>query len=202
MKLYIKSAQLQPRSGFVIYNSTGEEKYFVPVEHSVLGMKLDVNNALGKRVSKIRQHGFSFNKTYNISAGDRKFKLILKVQEDNVSAFIKGYAIAIVGDILKKEFSLINENKAVIMTHKDNFKNYYELDILQDELELLSICVSLCIETLLLDDEKTGQNDGNEAFFAKYILNNKKILGPIRETFSANVNKLDGLKKADIKNKN
>lgn len=201
MKLYIKSAQLQPKSGFMVYNSTGEEKYSVPVEHSVLGIKLDVNNALGKRVSKIRQHGFSFNKTYNISAGERKFKLILKVQEDNISAFIKGYAIAIVGDILRKEFSLINENKAAIMTHKDNFKNYYELDILQDELELLSICVSLCIETLLLNDEKIEQKARDNAFFAKYILNNKKILGPIRETFSANVNKLDELKKADIKNK-
>ena len=73
---------------------------------------------------------------------------------------------------------------------------------MQDELELLSICVSLCIETLLLNDEKTEQKARDNAFFAKYILNNKKILGPIRETFSANVNKLDELKKADIKNKN
>ena len=188
MKLYIKSAYVQQKPGLIVYNDVGEKKYTVSIEHSVLGMKLDLRNADGKRVSKIRQHGFSFNKTYNINAGDKNLKLILKVDEDNISAFIKGYPIVIIGDILKKDFSLLSENKSVIMLHKYNLKNYYELDILQENFELLAICVSLCVETLLFFDEKKSKKDKN--FFTKYILTNKKMLGSLQETFWANVKNL------------
>ncbi|MEI3541988.1 MAG: hypothetical protein V8P98_04195 [Acutalibacteraceae bacterium] len=185
MKLYIKSVYVQQRPGLIVYNDVGEKKYTVSIEHSVLGMKLDLHNADGKRVSKIRQHGFSFNKTYNISAGDKNLKLILKVDEDNISAFINGYPIVIAGDILKKDFSLLGESKSVIMLHKYNLNHYYELDILRKDFELLSICVSLCIETLLFFDEKKSKKEKN--FFTKYILNNKKVFGSLRETFSTNV---------------
>lgn len=188
MKLYIKSANAQQKTGFIVYDDVGKKKYTVLLEHNVLGMKLDLYNSGEKRVSKIRQHDFSFNKTYNIIAGDKKLKFILKVEENNISAFIKGYPIVIVGDILKKDFSLLNENKSVIMMHKYNSKNYYELDILLDEFELLSICVALCVETLLFLDEKKSKKD--KYSFAKYILNNKKRLGSLQETFSANVKKL------------
>ena len=74
------------------------------------------------------------------------------------------------------------------MLHKYDLKHYYELDILQENFELLSICVALCIETLLFFDEKKTKKDKN--FFASYILNNKKMLGSLQETFSANVKKL------------
>lgn len=189
MKLYIKSAYVQQKPGLIVYNDVGEKKYTVLIEHSVLGMKLDLRSADGKRVSKIRQHGFSFNKTYNITADNKKLKLILRVDEDNISAFIKGYPIIIVGDILKKDFSLLSENKSVIMLHKYNLKHYYELDILQENFELLAICVSLCVETLLFFDEKKSKKDKN--FFMEYILNNKKMLGSFPEAVSANVKKFE-----------
>lgn len=188
MELYIKNAYLTQKSGFVVYDDKSEKKYSVSIEHSVLGMKLDLLNAAGKRVSKIRQHGFSFNKTYNITAGNQNLKFILKVCEDNISAFIKGVPVLFVGDILKKEFSLLSQNKSVIMQHKFNSKNYYELNILQADFELLSICVSLCVETLLFFDEKKSTKDKN--FFIKYVLNNKKMLGSLPETFSTKVKKL------------
>ncbi len=116
---------------------------------------------------------------------DKNLKLILKVDEDNISAFINGYQIVIAWDILKKDFSLLGESKSVIMLHKYNLNHYYELDILRKDFELLSICVSLCIETLLFFDEKKSKKEKN--FFTKYILNNKKVFGSLRETFSTNV---------------
>ena len=187
MKLYIKNACVQQKPGLMVYNDVGENKYSVSIEHSVLGMKLDLYNASGKRVSKIRQHGFSFNKTYNIAVGNKTLKLILKVEEDRISAFIKGQPILFVGDVLKKEFSLLNENKSLIMKHKYNLKNYYELDVFQEDFELLSICVALCIETLLFFADKKLQKDEN--FFNKYILSNKKVLSPIQENFSVGTEK-------------
>ena len=188
MKLYIKNAYVQQKPGFIVCNALGEKKYSIFIEHSVLGMKLDLFNSDGKRVSKIRQHGFSFNKTYNITAEEKKIKLILKVCENNISAFIKGYPAVIIGDILKKEFSVQDEEKSIIMTHKYNFKNYYELDILQENFELFSVCISLCIETLLFFDEKKPQK--NKDFFVEYILNNKKKLGLLPKTFSENIKKV------------
>lgn len=195
MKLYIKNAYNQQKPGMTVYDDLGEKKYFVLIEHSVLGMKLDLYKANGKRISKIRQHGFSFNKTYNITGKDKNLKFILKVDEDNVSAFIKGLPILFEGDILKKEFSLLTENKNVIMTHKYSLKNYYELDILIEDFELICVCISLCIETLLFFDEKKAKKDN--VFFAKYILNNKKMLGTLPETFFVNMNKADDLKNKD-----
>ncbi len=188
MKLYIKNAYIQQKPGFIVCNDFGKEKYSVLIEHSVLGMKLDLFNSNGKRASKIRQHGFSFNKTYNINAEEKKIKLILKVCENNISAFIKGYPINIVGDILKKEFSLLTEDKSIIMMHKYNFKNYYELDIIKEDFELFSVCVSLCIETLLFFDKKKSQK--NKDFFVEYILNNKKKFGLLPKTFFEEIKKL------------
>lgn len=195
MKLYIKNSYVQQKPGLFVYDDKGEKKYSLSIEHNVLGMKLDLYNSVGKRVAKIRQHGFSFNKTYNITAGKNVLKLILKVEENNIVAFIKGNKFAIVGDILKKDFALLDENKDVIMFHKSNIKNYYELDIIQEKLELLSISISVCIETLLFFNEKKSQNDKN--FFAKYILNEKKMLGSLQENFSTNLNKVDKIKNKD-----
>ena len=188
MKLYIKNAYVQQKPGFIVCNDLGEKKYSVFIEHSVLGMKLDLFNSNDKRISKIRQHGLSFNKTYNITAEEKKIKLILKVCENNISAFIKGYPAVIIGDILKKEFSVQDEDKSIIMAHKYNFKNYYELDIMREDFELFSVCVSLCIDTLLFFDEKKDQK--NKDFFAEYILNNKKKLGLLPKTFSKDIKKL------------
>lgn len=189
MKLYIKSAYVQQKPGMMVCDDFGEKKYSASIEHSVLGMNMDLHSADGKRIAKIRQRGFSFNKTYNITAGKKTLKLILKVEENNITAFIKGCPIVFVGDVLKKDFSLLSENKSVIMLHRYNLKNYYELDILQKDFELLSICVSLCIETLLFFDERKSQKD--KISFTSYILNNKKMLGSLQETFSVNVNKFD-----------
>lgn len=195
MRLYIKNAHVQEKPGLIVYNEMGEKVYSVSVEHSVLGLKLDVYNGLAKRVSKIRQHGFSFSKTYNITTRGKNIKFVLKVEENNVSAFVKGAAITLEGDVLKKDFSLLGENKSVIMTHKYNLKNYYELDILQEDYELLSICIALCVESLLFFGEKKTQKD--IAFFMNLILGNKELLGSLRETFSANMSKFDELKNED-----
>lgn len=195
MRLYIKNAHVQEKPGLIVYNEMGEKVYSVSVEHSVLGLKLDVYNGLAKRVSKIRQHGFSFSKTYNITTRGKNIKFIFKVEENNVSAFVKGAAITLEGDVLKKVFSLLSENKSVIMTHKYNLKNYYELDILQEDYELLSICIALCVESLLLFGEKKTKKD--IAFFMNLILGNKELLGSLGETFSANMSKFDELKNED-----
>lgn len=195
MRLYIKNAHVQEKPGLIVYNEMGEKVYSVSVEHSVLGLKLDVYNGLAKRVSKIRQHGFSFSKTYNITTRGKNIKFIFKVEENNVSAFVKGAAITLEGDVLKKVFSLLSENKSVIMTHKYNLKNYYELDILQEDYELLSICIALCVESLLFFGEKKTQKD--IAFFMNLILGNKELLGSLGETFSANMSKFDELKNED-----
>lgn len=186
MKLYIKNTYVQDKPGLIVYDDNENMKYSVPIEYSVLGMKMDIYNFNLKRISKIRQRGFSFNKTYNITAGNKKIKLILKVEENNVSAFIKGSPFIIYGDFIKKEFTIVNENKLIVMIQKCNHSiyNYYELDIKLKEYELLCLCIALCIDTLLFFDER-GIEKSNISL-AKYIIENKKMLGGLQETFSVN----------------
>ena len=66
---------------------------------------------------------------------------------------------------------------------------------MQEDYELLSICIALCVESLLFFGEKKTQKD--IAFFMNLILGNKELLGSLGETFSANMSKFDELKNED-----
>lgn len=181
MKLYIKNAYVRGMPGFEVYNEHEERIYSVPVGHSVLGIKMDLYNFDLKRISKIRQHGFTFNKTYNIHFDNKKTKLIFKIEENKITALIKGYPFSFCGDIVKKDFSILNEKKNLVMSQVCKF-NYYELNIIEEQFDILCICIALCIDTLLLIDEKNMKE--NNVFLIKDIFEEKKILGGLKETFS------------------
>ncbi len=195
MRLYIKNTPVQEKPGLMVYNEKGEKVYSASVEHSVLGLKMDVFNVYSKRVSKIRQHAISLNKTYNITTRDKNIKFIFKAEEHGVSAFIKGAPITLEGDILKKTFSVLDEKKDIIMTHKYDFKNYYELNIWRENFELLGICIALCVETLLFFGEKKTSKD--MAFLINYIFGSNELRGSLQETFSTKMSKLNELKNED-----
>ncbi len=180
MKLYIKNAYVQAVPGFEVYDKFNKKLYSIPVKHSALGIKMDMYNFNSKRISKIRQRGFAFNKTYSIYVDNKKVKLILKVEESKVTALIKGCSFLFCGDIIKKEFSILDEKKNIIMTQICKL-NYYELNIIEEKFDVLCICIALCIDTLLFIDKKDKEK--NNDFFIKSIFEDKKILGGLKETF-------------------
>lgn len=192
MKLFIKNEDVRNKPGFKIYDCNGKDIYSVSIDHSVLGIKIDVFNFSSKRISKIRERGFYFNKTYKILTVDQKIKLILQIKGNGIFASIMGCPFTIQGDLLKKEFSILDENKTVIMDHKckNNVSVYYELDIKSEDDEILCVCIALCIDTLLTINIKDAEKDF--VFLVKDIFKDKNLLDGLRETFSSN--KLDKCK--------
>ncbi len=192
MKLFIKNEDVRNKPGFKIYDCDGNDIHSVSIDYTVLGIKIDVFNFHLKRISKIRERGFYFNRTYKILTGDQKIKLLLQVKGSSILATIIGCPFSIQGDLSKKEFSILDENKTVLMEHKckKNVSTYYELDIKSEDYELLCVCIALCIDTLLTINIKDAGKD--VIYLVKDIFKDKRVLDGLRETFSPN--KLDGCK--------
>lgn len=157
MKLYIKDSKGDNQSRFLIYDELSNLKYKVSIDKTSLTIKLDVfdiNNS--SRVAKIRKRDILFLKTYTVSCKDKKIKVIGKFTGSDVNFYINGINWFFTGNILKKDFEVINVDKSIIMEHRrkiNNGENYYEISINDQNNELLCVCIALCIEILNVDTE-------------------------------------------------
>ena len=138
MKLYIQDSKDQNVSRFLIYDSLSKLKYRTSVEYAPLTVKMDVydNN---HRVAKIR-----------------KRKVIGKISDSEIMFYINGINWFFAGEILKKDFSVVNVDNSIVMSHRAKWssgKVYYELDVSDNQNELLCVCIALCIDMLEVDTE-------------------------------------------------
>ena len=65
--------------------------------------------------------------------------------------FIYGINWFFRGDLLKKNFEIVNVDKSVVMRqikYEKYNKSFYEIDINDTKNELLCICVALCVDIL------------------------------------------------------
>lgn len=155
MKLYIQDSKDQNVSRFLIYDSLSKLKYRTSVEYAPLTVKMDVydNN---HRVAKIRKRDILFLKTYTISALTKKIKVIGKISDSEIMFYINGINWFFAGEILKKDFSVVNVDNSIVMSHRAKWnsgKVYYELDVSDNQNELLCVCIALCIDMLEVDTE-------------------------------------------------
>ena len=178
MRLYIKDSKGDNRSRFLIFDELSNLQYKVSVEKTALTIKLDIfDNHSNNRVAKIRKRDILFLKTYTISCKDKKIKVIGKFSESDVNFYINGINWFFMGDILKKDFEVINVDKSVIMSHKQRVAEaevYYEINVNDENNKLLCICIALCIEILNVDTELGSKNLlKNKAIFKKEALPQK-----------------------------
>ena len=129
MKLYIKDSKSDNQSRLLIYDELSNLKYKVSIEKTSLTIKLDifdVNN--NSRVAKIRKRDILFLKTYTVSCKGKKIKVIGKFSGSDINFYINGINWFFSGNILKKDFEVINVDKSIIMEHRrklNNGENYY-----------------------------------------------------------------------------
>lgn len=167
MKLYVKDSKGSNQSRFLIYDEFSNLKYKVAINKTSLTIKLDVFDInSNSRVAKIRKRDILFLKTYTVSCKENKIKVIGKFTGSDVNFYINGINWFFTGNILKKDFEVINVDKSIIMKHHQRLKNgenYYEININDQNNELLCVCIALCIEIL---------NIGAE-FYSESLLKNK-----------------------------
>lgn len=157
MKLYIKDTAQGGDTRFLIYDELGYIKYKVTIKHTALTCKLDVYDSFGKRVAKIRARDIVILRTYSIAASKTRIKVIGRLT-DAVPAFsISGISWLFRGDIVGRNFDIINVDKSVVANHCarwGSFGSGYEVNITDPGRGLLCICVCLCIDTLVMGDIK------------------------------------------------
>lgn len=187
MKLYVKDSKGSNQSRFLIYDEFSNLKYKVSIEKTSLTIKLDLFDvSLNNRVAKIRKRDILFLKTYTVSCKEKKIKVIGKLSSSDINFYINGINWFFRGNILKKDFEVINVDKSIIMEHRrkiNNGENYYEIDIADQNNEVLCLCIALCIEILNVDMEFYS-----ESLLKNKIMFNKKEATP-QNCFKVKTNK-------------
>ena len=157
MKLYIKDSKDDNSVRFLIFDELGNIKYKASIEYTSLAVKLDVYDIYNKRIAKIRKRDIiSFN-TYTVSCKQGKIKVIGKLKGENSGFYINGINWYFNGGAPWHNFDIINVDKSIVMTHCmkwGQFGSNYEIIINEEEKELLCVCISLCIDTLIVNIEK------------------------------------------------
>ncbi|MDQ5983761.1 MAG: hypothetical protein RUMPE_00789 [Eubacteriales bacterium SKADARSKE-1] len=158
MKLYIKDSKDINFSRFLIFDELGNIRYRVSIEYTSLAAKLDVYDTNNKRIAKIRKRDIMSFTTYTVSCKKGKIKVIGKLTGEDPGFYINGINWYLNGCAPWHNFDIINVDKSIVMTHCmkwSQFGSNYELKINEEDKELLCVCISLCIDTLLVNLEKT-----------------------------------------------
>lgn len=157
MNLYIKDSKDSNSTRFLIFDELGKIKYKVSIEYTSLAVKLDVYDTYNKRIAKIRKRDIMSFNTYTISCKSGKIKVIGKLVGEKSNFYINGINWYFSGSVLWHNFDIINVDKSIVMTHCmkwGQFGSTYELNINEEEKELLCVCISICIDTLIVNLEK------------------------------------------------
>lgn len=157
MKLYLKDSKDSNFSRFLIFDELGNIKYRVSIEYASLVVKLDIYDTNNKRIAKIRKRDIMFFSTYTISCKKGKIKVIGKLSGEDPGFYINGVNWYFNGCAPWHNFDIINVDKSIVMTHLmkwGQFGSSYEININEEDKELLCICISLCIDTLIVNLEK------------------------------------------------
>ena len=150
MRLYIKQKVFSWRDRFLVKDEVGNDRYTAEGEFFTWGKKLHIYYASGEEVAFIRQKVLSFMPRFFIEIGGQVVCEIVK----EFTFFRQSYRLAGVpwhlsGDIWAHEYSLDDHSGMHIMRMSKKWFTWgdsYELDILDPQNELLSLCVALAVD--------------------------------------------------------
>lgn len=156
MKLYIIDTKSENRKRFSIFDELGNERYIVSIEYTPLTTKIDVYDIYMKRLAKIRKRDVLTFNTFTVSCKKslclkNKLKIISNLLNFKDCFYMCGVNWLLRGDIISKNFELIDVDSSIVMRHEKKEKQskvVYEMNISEDKNEILCVCISLCIDIL------------------------------------------------------
>ena len=155
MKLYMTHCFSESSEKFLVFDERKNLKYTVLVSYTSFFVKLEIYNNT-RRIAKIRSKNIFSLCAFNISCRRKlciKNNITIVVNMLNLKNyfFIYGINWFFRGDLLKKNFEIVNADKSVVMRqikYEKYNKSFYEIDINDTKNELLCICVALCVDIL------------------------------------------------------
>lgn len=156
LKLYIIDTKSENRKRFSIFDELGNERYTVSLEYTPLTTKIDVYDIYMKKLAKIRKRDVITFNTFTISCkspshAKNKLRIISNLLNFKDCFYMCGINWLIRGDIISKNFELIDVDSSIVMRHEKKekqSKTVYEINISDDKNEILCVCISLCIDIL------------------------------------------------------
>lgn len=144
MKLYIKRDKSTDNSMFVVFDEHCNEKYYVIGSKD----KFELINLGKEKLLKIRRVPLPALNAFSISAYKRNIKFIIGSSSSKVQCYYYGIGWRIRGNIFIKSFDILDADNSLVATHVKRFSGCgdgYELNIINEDMELFGIATALCI---------------------------------------------------------
>ena len=153
MKLYIRQKVFSWRDKFAVKDEQQNDRWFAQGEIFTLGRKLHVYDTGGTEVAYIRQKLLSFLPRYYIEIGDKEYEFVRELRLFRPKYTIRNLDWVVDGNFLEHEYAVTGGSGGIMRISKAwlSWGDFYELDIVDTQNELLCLCVALAIDCITAD---------------------------------------------------
>jgi uncharacterized protein YxjI len=142
---------------FVVLGSNGDKKYKVLCKDFQLGKCFFLLDNSQVSLALIRKLAFPFISVYLIKFGLREISLMENRFNRIPTYFIRGIDWHFKNGLKPYSFSVVDGNSESIMSQFKESRGglgNYEIEIFKDEFEIVCLCISVCVNNLLINDGK------------------------------------------------
>ena len=145
MKLHLKRDLSAGDAGFTVFDESGMEKYrAVSVKTKVTKKtNLLLLNSQGETAAKIRRLPIVGTYTFVLKVAKSHITFVIVPTKNGILSYFYGNNWHINGSISAKDFTIIDVDKSVILSHRKH-ADYCTLEIFDEEHELYCVSAAIC----------------------------------------------------------
>lgn len=153
MKLFLKRNPAAENIIFIIYDELGNEKYKVTEKKTKANTSYLVQNTDGKAVCKIRKLPLVSTNSYVFRFNKKSITFVCVPIKNDIKCRYYGINRHIKGDIISKNFSIVEVDNSVVATH-NRILSDYEINIINEPEELFAVATAVCINLINIVDKR------------------------------------------------
>lgn len=155
MKLHLKRDLSAGDAGFTVFDESGKEKYrAVSVKTKVTKKtNLLLLNSQGETAAKIRRLPIVGTYTFVLKVAKSHITFVIVPTKNGILSYFYGNNWHINGSLSAKDFTIIDVDKSVILSHRKH-ADYCTLEIFDADNELYCVSAAICAN-LINTIEKT-----------------------------------------------
>jgi uncharacterized protein YxjI len=142
---------------FSVLDVFGNRKYKVIGKNFRIGKKFFLIDSSQTSLAFIRKLIFPFISNYLIKSNIKEINLFENRLHKNPSYNIGGIDWIFKNSSQPYVFSVTDKDSQIIMKQVRIFKNFcnnYEIEIINEKFEIVCLCISVCVNNLILNDNK------------------------------------------------